>query len=462
MHVFFISSCGEKEKETVPKLVWYLPMEQQEDMSEVLAAANEIIIPKIGAELEIRPINVDRYEDMMNMKASVKEDYDLCFTGYINLYRQAAKAGSLLCIDDYLEKMPELKAMIPDYAWYGAEIEGHIYAVPNMQFIAYCTVVVVDADMAEKYELDTSSIHHITDMEPFFEKIKKNEPEKIAYNPVWGNSCMVKLDRNVMHHVIDDIYWRRDENGNIKVMTSAECPEFHEAFYKIRDWYEKGYVPTTIMQRKNMDPGRGKVVSGVAMYKPGMEGEAAAGGTKIKGIRITEPGISARAGTTAMTGVGRWSKNPEKALKLIELVNTDKELFNILSFGIEGKHYLKTGENRIELKSRQESGYFVNAAWKFGNQFLAYILPGQPDDVWEETKYLNETAKREVGFKPNTDNIDDELTRIATVYEQYNAINDGTLSPDEYLPEFIEKLHEAGSDKVAEELERQLREYYGE
>lgn len=454
------SSCSKETNSEVPKLVWYIPGNMQQDINEVLKKANEIIVPKIGAELEIRFIQTDKYTNTMNMKMGVKEDFDLCFTGYINPYRQAVMSGGLLKLDEYIENMPELKNVIPDYAWAGAKMEDGIYAVPNMQFIAYCKAAVVERELAEKYGLDPEKINHITDLEPFFEWVKKNEPDYYPYDPEWGVSCLYEGKNNgYPFAVLEEIFIDIDEKGEYEILPSIELDVCREAIYKTHEWYKKGYIREDIAL-SNSDEGK-KAACVVAMYKPGLEGEYMAKKQDSVAIQLNDATIGNSAGQTAMTGVGKWSKNPDKAIKLIELVNTDKELLNLLAFGIEGKHYKKTGENRIELTPKTESGYFVNATWRFGNQFLAYLLPGQPDDVWEETQKINDSAKREEywGFKVSTEKIEDEINRIDTVFAQYEVINYGSQNPDEYLEEFQQKLKEAGVEKVCKEVERQFLEY---
>lgn len=454
-------ACAPPAAEEVPKLVWYIPGDMQPDLDEVLKKANEIIIPQIGADLEIKFIQTDKYTDTMNMKMGVQEKFDLCFTGYINSYRQAVMNGGLLKIDEYIENMPLLKETIPDYAWHGAKVEDGIYAVPNMQFIAYCKAAIVDRKLAEKYNLDPEKINHITDMEPFFEQIKQNEPDYYPYSPSWGVSGLYKEDENgAPYAFLDEIFMTQNENGEYEFLPSIETDTCREAIYKTYEWYQKGYIREDIALVKSGE-GEKKSAVRLAMYKPGQEGESLAKGEDIVVIKLNDAQIGNSAGTTAMTGIGKWSQNPEKAIKLIELVNTDKELFNILAFGIEGKHYKKTGENRIELTPKEESGYFINSAWKFGNQFLAYILPGQPDDVWEETQRINDNAKRSKysDFKLSTEGIEDEINRIDTVFAQYEVINYGSQNPDEYLAEFSEKLREAGVEKVCEEVKRQFLEY---
>ena len=72
-------------------------------------------------------------------------------------------------------------------------------------------------------------------------------------------------------------------------------------------------------------------------------------------------------GTQAtMTGINFKSKNKEKAIKLISLMNTDKELYNLVSLGIKDKHYTVGADGKYtEIK---DSGYGIDG-WKIGNQF---------------------------------------------------------------------------------------------
>ena len=53
-------------------------------------------------------------------------------------------------------------------------------------------------------------------------------------------------------------------------------------------------------------------------------------------VKIGNPRIDNGASLSTMTGINYKSKNKDKAIKLISLVNTNKELYNLMSLGIKG------------------------------------------------------------------------------------------------------------------------------
>jgi putative aldouronate transport system substrate-binding protein len=159
-----------------------------------------------------------------------------------------------------------------------------------------------------------------------------------------------------------------------------------------------------------------------------------------------------------MTSIGKESKNQEKAIQLLELAQTDKELYNMLCFGLEGKHYTRVDEDYIELIP--DAGYYPNIAWQLGNQFNAYLMPGQPKDVWEKTKEMNDAALLSpiAGFILDTDPIRTELSQITTVGKEYDPMGRGAEDISIY-DEYVEAMRAAGIDRVREEVTRQLDAY---
>ena len=147
-------------------------------------------------------------------------------------------------------------------------------------------------------------------------------------------------------------------------------------------------------------------------------------------------------------------------MEFIQLINTNEELYNLISFGIEGKHYTKNDDGKISII--ENSGYSPNAAWKFGNQFKAYITEGQEDDVWEETERVNNESLKSplLGFVFDNSSVKSEISQISTVAGEYSVLDKGADDPAKYLDEYSKKMDAAGQRKVLEEMQKQVIEYW--
>lgn len=140
------------------------------------------------------------------------------------------------------------------------------------------------------------------------------------------------------------------------------------------------------------------------------------------------------------------------------MINTDKDLYNMICFGLEGVHYTKLDDTHIE--QIPNSGYAPNAAWKLGNQFNAYLMEGQANDTWEKTKEINDIGIKSpiIGIYFNTDDIRTELTQIEKVQKEYldAFINTGVEDPAVYWDDYVAAMEKAGIEKVLEEYQKQI------
>jgi len=142
-------------------------------------------------------------------------------------------------------------------------------------------------------------------------------------------------------------------------------------------------------------------------------------------------------------------------------LHTDPYVINLIVNGIEGKHYNKVGDNRIEQIA--DSGYGKSALnWVIGNQLLNYLRPGEPDDMYLNWEKFNNEATRFplLGFVFNDSEVKNEITQLTSVAQEYNMIGSGALAnPSKILDERNEKLRSAGIEKVRDELQAQIDEW---
>ena len=462
-----LAGCGKKDEATsgeITKLSWLLPGDQQPDMASVTEKINEITREKIGAEVEFTYIATGAYTERLKMNMASGMDFDLCFTGYVNPYIDAVNKEGLMDLTDLIdEHAPALKEALPEYAWEIATVDGRVYGVPNLQIMAPQESLIIFKDIADKYNFDFSTVKEMEDLAPYLEMVKNGEAGNGIF-PYNANRSGVNFwIHNKYEDISSGVVIRTDGSTN-QVELLIDTPEYQKGVATLHDWFKKGYIRSDALAAGDdtQDFIAGRFATGTAGWKPGAESQQKEKYQRdVIMVKMQDPYLKKSNCLAAMTGISYSSKNGEKAIKLIELVNTDKELYNLICFGIEGKHYELNEEGKV--RKIADSGYNPNADWKFGNQFNAYLLEGQEDNLWEETAELNLSATPSplLGFVLNVDPIKNEISQISAVNTEYSrAIANGVKDPAEYMDEYRAKLETAGIQRLKDEIQKQVDEYF--
>lgn len=448
------------------ELIWYYGVAQQQPaQQEVEDAVNKYLKEKtkLGATVKLKPIDFGSYDQKMNVSISAGEPMDIVFTteNWLLKYNDNVKKGAFLAIDDLLPKdAPKiLNEMMPKPFWEDvkADTDGKIYAVPNYQTATSAFGYVFQKRYVDKYHFDITTVKKPEDLEPFLETIKKNEPDVIPFAFSEGTNNYV--DPNLRDYASFVSYDKRDP---FKSFERRETPQYKSYLDLIHSWYQKGYVYQDLATVKDFTALQAKgniAVMTDTTFKPGGEAGFATrnGGNEVVRQRISDPlfvGV-----TTSMNAISKTSKNPDRALMFLELVNTDKELYRLLAYGIKGKHY---DDSDGTYKPIANAGYAPNSDYVFGNQFNGLVRPGQPADVFEQTKKLNEQAEIPpmFGFHFNDSSLKTETAALEAVRKEYAVpLETGTADPNVTLPKYLDALKKAGIDKVKAEVNKQLAEW---
>ncbi len=469
------TTVNEVTEQQLPEveLKWYLLSNSQPDDALVYGEANKYIKEKINATVDFIPLNMGEYEDKITVKMQSGEKMDLVYTcSWLNIYNDNVAKGALLPIDDLLAQYaPNLKASIPQKFWELCKVKrvgddtAKLYAVPNYQIEVTLNGLEFNKKYVDKYNL-TDAINNIKtldDLTPIFKMVHDNEKDVICVL----NSSFGWYD--LSGEKVLDSQWicgpLSVDIRTFKVIDKYEDPEFLKTYAIARDWYLKGYIHKDAMILKDTDAikKQGKVFCDlIGSAKPGVEIEEK---TKYGYDVIVKPALypttSAGQVTATMNGISKSSENPERTMMLLELVNTDKYLYNLLNFGIENTHYTKVDDNTIEVKA--DSKFNPGMAWALGNQFNAYVMKGQPADVWEQTMALNEKAEINPlgGFSFNIEPVKTEYAQIEAVEQTYEqALWTGAMDPEKTVPIIVEKIKKNDNlKKVMDECQKQLDDW---
>ncbi len=479
-----MASCagGKSAKNDSPELLWYVVGSPQQDMELVNNEVNKLLAEKLGFTVKFKMLDWNAYDQKMNMIISTKEEFDLCWTApQTNDYYNNIARNAFVPMDELMDEYaPRTKAMVSEKVWDATRVNGKIYGSINNQIMATAYGYSVQRPIADASGIYYGDITHYSQFDDLLAYTKENYPDKIplSYNnqqepfssclpmfgmeAIGGNQSVGALVRGA---------------GEYKVVNQYETEEFKKFIAKMHEWYKKGYIQsdaaTTSEYTANLAAGKYAVL--FPTYMAGDDTtvkdktpDAPYGTTGVPHYskKFTSEFLTTDRAIATMTAISATSKHPEKAMQLIEVMNTDEMIYNTICIGIEGKHYKKIEpytnihDANITIEKIENSGYAPNTNWMFGNTELEW--KAGLDSSTESWKNINKNAEYSeiLGFAFNTDPVVNEISMCSNVLGEYlTSLTSGSAEPTQRYDDFIAKLKTAGADKIVAEKQKQLDEW---
>lgn len=442
------------------------------DLQEVEDAINGILIPKINVKLTLNPMDWGTFGERMQLKMAAGEPCDIVFVApWINNYYLNVINGALYPLDDILpEYAPGLYASIAPSTWEAARVKGNIYAVINQQIWPKPWGVHVIKDFADTYNLDLDTIYRFEDMEPFMDAVLAGEGGEVT------PYCKRAVPFYLQYHGFAEMGSGDAAGVSVRyddptVVNVFESPEWQETAQLNRRWYLADY--TFKDDIPNIDE---TIKAKLCAYdshieKPNQATDfRAAHGLDCIFKNLTVPLILDTGGATAtMNGICATSANPESAMKVLEMLNTNKEVYRLLSYGIEDEHWVWVDKDLDivslpEGKTQADMGYFPNTDWMFGNQFNAPYRDEETArlDAWELTRRLNNSATPHIllGYTFDSKPVENEVAQVTAVAAEFcTPVLNGLVDFEGNYETCLEKVKAAGIDTVLTEAQRQVDEF---
>lgn len=430
------------------------------DQALVEEALNKMTTERIGATIKLMNLEFGAFNDKIQLMSAGGEKYDLAYTAsWTNDYYKNVDNGVFVELDELLKsKAPTLWASMPESTWNGARVGGKLYAAINQQIFVFMGGAIAKKAILEKYKIDLAAANRWADLEGAMEQVKTGE----NITPMAGGSEMLQL--SLLGYTEPDaatgFLVNKPDDKSAALLYVLETPEYKENWDLAKSWQDKGYLPANITK---FDEEVANMKAGKAAFKtePAIKPKGAAEFTERYGgeveIRSFSKPVVATSGIVAtLTGVSRTG-NAEKSVDWLELVNRDKDVYNLLCFGIEGKHWNFKDKDAGVIEQVKGSGYDPTTDWMFGNQFNAYYRNENQVGAWEETKKLNDTATPAptLGFVFNRESVKNEIAAITALTAEYTPLG-AKGSDSSILPKMMEDIKAAGADTVKDELAKQI------
>jgi putative aldouronate transport system substrate-binding protein len=432
------------------------------DLDLVLEKVYEIVREKLNINLTIKTVGYTDFAQMIPLMLATNEDLDL-FQSF-SMFNSFLGNGYLKDVSEEINAYgQDILDIAGDYIGM-ASVGDKCYGVPSMKDLAAGTGLVIRKDLVDKYSIDLSAVQTLDDVTEMFRTIKNSE-DIAGLSSVYAGRGVVMLPSDLFDDLgTGTLIGLKNPEDGTKIVNYYAMPEYAEMLDYIYMWNQEGlFVPDGIESGANLVRA-GRSFSYQTGTKPGiqLQEELNVGLPVVIWEYPAKPLIKTFNYWT--WSVSANCKYPDRAVQLLNLLFKDKEINNLLAWGIEGMHYVFADkENGVitypEGVDANTVGYNLWTRFGLPNNFLQYVMEGNSPTLWEETKVFNDTAvvSNALGFIFDTEPVINEMTAIKNVTAQYaGALETGEVDPAVMLPEFLDALNDAGIGRVIEECQAQF------
>lgn len=469
---------------------------KQQDSDKVWAEFNNRLqeyLPNTTVEFSI--IEAPQYKQQWDLMMASGEEIDIAWTGYAIPFSPEVQKGSYKDLTSLIEDYaPDLKKEIPQWLFDIGSFDGKVYQMPKYEintdlrigmYMPKTHLKYWDFDRANEVFGDTSSQFR-TWTKPMFDVFEAYLEKANADNALqsgfsqWvmgygGVTLLGGKDAPVIRRPNPGQEW------DFTVLNQYDTEEVRMFYETMADWYKKGYIRKDVItlqnprQYENSDTAEGNI-AWFHNYVNAADPDA----DFMDIIRWKMPAVQVpvvpayyitNSNSTSGLTIPRTSKNPERAIQLIELLNTEKgkELYNLLVYGLEGEHYKKVSDNRIETigyvgQGTADSKYGI-FKWATGNVMNAYLTQADvADNLYKHYEAVHEDAIKSplLAFHPDTTPVKNEYTQVNAVIAEFEKVLMSGALGDKWssqYDDFLNKLKTAGVDKLTAEIQNQLDAY---
>lgn len=435
------------------------------DLQAVEEGVNEIIGKQMDAVVSFDILEWGVFSDQQKLMLSSGEDAALMFT--FDSSKNYASTNQVKDITDLCNLYAkDALALLGIYAE-ACRIDGKYYGLPTFHEYTKNSGLICRTDILKELNIDPASVKTWDDIEKVLAAVKKAHPDMNILCPVEVGSGVLDYYNEGKFDVLTDGVGVRIKSDGSEVLSIYSSPEFMELAELAYDWNQKGYFmadATTVTDTRQDLLAAGNTFGYIGQIHPGTATQE----LKNAGVQVTTLAVGVKALTTANVNFAQYMvptscSAPEKAVKLLDLMLTNKDMANLLMYGVEGKDYV------FKDKAKGIVGYpdgvnssnvgWNNETWLAGNGSLAYVWESDPADIWKQYEEFNASAVTSplYGFSFDPANVKTEITAITNVISKYKAvICSGYSEPKEAVEQMSSELKDAGIDRIIKEASDQI------
>ena len=336
----------------------------EEDLDVVEEEINKITREKINAEVTLKPISIADYVNKVSLSLQGGEKIDV----YQSLGNFGNCVSTDMCYDitDLIDSCaPGTKELLGDKFLDACKVNGKLYGIPTYKPFALTPMIIYRQDIAAELGIDMSTVNSVEDITDVLRKVKEAKPDMIPLSPVQSGVSGLEMTMGDVDWLSDDFYKPVGVlmDGDMTVQDLYSTDIFQSRCDLARTWYNEGLImkdaaTTTSTAAECMSSGN--YFGYIAAYSYPEADTAASLQAQCGGYDIGAKMIGdAYLGTGDINAVS-WmiastTDVPEAALKFLDLTYTDKDIVNLLIYGIKGRDYVMNDDGTVSYPEGEDS-----------------------------------------------------------------------------------------------------------
>lgn len=455
------------DEEPYEATLMYWVANDARDLDSVETALNELTLEQLNMKVHLQPVTFGTYMQQITMILSSDDDLDI-FPMWGTSAGSYKDSDYLVDLNDYLEDygqdiidivgMDDIKC---------SEIGGFLTGIPTMHERTNPVTFVLRTDLLEETGYTADDIKKAEDLTKVFEKVHELHPEMVVYGGANNLSYPNLIANAVMDPLGGGNYGVLLNNGQDTTVTNwYESEDFIEACKLVRSWNQAGYTSADFATCTDFGEAlmaAGNLFSYTTAGKPNTKVEKdAQTGYDTTCITVTDNVCYTQTTSAIIYGISSNSKDPAKAMMLMNWIFATEEANDLLNWGVEGKDYVVTEDGTIDYPegvTADNVGYHQDYGWAQLNQYNSHIWAGNSADLWEQYQAVRDNAlqSKAYGFYFDSTPVFNEISALNAVADEYRtSIETGSVDTDTAIAEFNEKLYNAGLQTVMDEKQAQL------
>lgn len=487
--------------ENVDLIVWILGPGEQADHEKVMTAFNEKLhetLPNITADITI--ISGDIKDQLSRMWAA-GERVDLCWIGWHHSIAQEAIDGNILPLNDLLEQYGQgIIETLGEATIDNHRIDGELYQVPSWQGMVggrsglYIPVEALnDSGVGDDWLATAQEAMYAYWQEPTVEKQQGVfDLLNQYYQGLVDNGKIragIGTGEPYIHVGLDSDYgvvgWSSSNcyiemNDDTFTVKPSYTSDLKKNVYKhFAEAYDKGYIRSDIASvegSSNWNDGFDDLDNIIAGHNAWTDNYDVSL-TKTYGIDMTliydMPHNWYSLGRATGMCIPYTSEHPEEAMMFLNEMYTNKDLYRLYVYGIEGEHWEATDDENGAINvfggSAQPTSDWTYGQWVWAigtceNCCLTQNAANDPA-YYEELKELEKNAYSSPMLNFNFDkiNVETQVSALSAITKEYEKpLQQGYLGGagwEAYYNEFIDQLYANGIEDVVAEMQSQVNAY---